>query len=79
MIVILRHTIMNQQNLLKVFMMFQIMSMLVYHLLKLELCSNPYCATWYNRFEASPENIKMQACEVYNINKMKAKDDYVYI
>ena len=27
------------------------------------------------RFETSTDNIKMQACEVYGINKMRAKDN----
>ena len=29
---------------------------------------------FFGRFEPSTDNIKMQACEVYSINKMRAKD-----
>ena len=73
MIVILRHTIMNQWSWLQVFMMFQKISMLSSFYYNVNTSFTDILC-YFGRFEPSTDSIKMQACEVYGINKMRAKD-----
>ena len=51
--------------------------MLVYFLLKLTLLFSSILYVLLDRFEPSTDNIKIQACEVYGINKMGAKNHHV--